>query len=95
MMKGGINLDNEINEFQHLYYNTSNSKKYQVKEDAYSNGAKMTVLNSTVDRDMDVSSYGFKSNMFRQGITPDINMKKVEQCLKNPETNKEILSQLS
>lgn len=89
-------MNNDINEFQHLYYSaTDNSKQYQVKDDTYSNGVKMTVLNTTVDRDIDVSSYGFKTNMFRQGISPDINVKKVEQCLKNPEANKKILSQLS
>lgn len=86
-----------INKYQELYYKTDNSKEYQVKGNQFDNGVKLNVLNSTTDKfyDDEVGVYSFRSRINRQGINKDMDIKALNNMLKNPEANKKKLADIS
>ena len=88
----------EENQYQKLYH-INNSKQTQVKGNQLEEKAKMVTMGSIeskyYDYEEDIYSLGFRTRMFRQGMTKDLDSKVVEKYLKNPQKNKKQLNQLS
>lgn len=88
----------EENQYQKLYH-INNSKQTQVKGNQLEEKAKMVTMGSIeskyYDYEEDVYSLGFRTRMFRQGMTKDLDSKEIEKYLKNPQKNKNQLNQLS
>ena len=87
----------EENQYQKLYH-INNSKQTQVKGNQFEEKAKMITMGSIESKyydDEDIYSLGFRTRMFRQGMSKDLDSKEIEKYLKNPQKNKKQLNQLS